>query len=230
MTAPRRMRVRHVVLDVDGTLIDFDSSMRAALDAAAALASELIATVVSPTMLREARDLLAVDPAMRGRTLREVREESFRRVLAAGDLFADAAVVDVSRAYYEARDAAIRPFPEVEAALNTLSERGFTLVAATNGNAALARHPFFARFAHVHVAELAGVSKPDPRFFAGALAASRGQAETAVSIGDRVENDYAPARAIGMSAVLVDREGRVCDPAITRIASLAESPDLLELA
>ena len=103
-------------------------------------------------------------------------------------------------------------------------------MAATNGNAALGRHPFFARFAHVHVAELAGVSKPDPRFFAGALAASGGRAETALSVGDRVENDYEPARAIGMSAVLLDRLGRVSDESINRIASLAELPALIDLA
>lgn len=229
MPVLRRFRVSHVVLDVDGTMIDFDSSMRAALEAAAALASELAGTVVSPTMLRQARDLLASDRSMRGRTLREVRDESFRQVLAAADIEADAAVAAVSRAYYATRDDAIRPFPEVEAALDVIAERGFTLVAATNGNAALARHPFFGRFAHVHVAELAGVSKPDRRFFAGALTASGGRPDAALSVGDRIENDYEPARAIGMAALLLDRAGAVSDPSIERIASLAELPDLLEL-
>jgi putative hydrolase of the HAD superfamily len=225
----RRFRVSHVVLDVDGTLIDFDSALTVALAAAADRASEFGATV-TPDVLTQTRDWIAADAAMRGRTLRELRDESFRRVLAARGAVSEAAVAAVSTAYYRARDAAIRPFPDVEAALDEIVGRGFTIVAATNGNAALGRHPFFARFAHVHVAELAGVSKPDPRFFAGALAASGGRAETALSVGDRVENDYAPARAIGMSAVLLDRLGRVSDESINRIASLAELPALIDLA
>ncbi|MEX2229067.1 MAG: HAD family hydrolase [Dehalococcoidia bacterium] len=194
MVRPRRFRVSHVVLDVDGTLIDFDSALAVALAAAADRASAFAGATVTPDLLTQTRDRIAADAAMRGRTLRELRDESFRRVLAARGAVSEAAVAAVSTAYYRARDAAIRPFPDVEAALDEIVGRGFTIVAATNGNAALGRHPFFARFAHVHVAELAGVSKPDPRFFAGALAARGGRAETALSVGDRVENDYAPAR------------------------------------
>jgi len=218
------------VLDVDGTLIDFDSALAVALAAAADRASAFAGATVTAELLVQTRDRMVADPAMRGRTLRELRDESFRRVLAARGAVSEAAVAAVSSAYYRARDAAIRPFPDVEAALDEIVGRGFTIVAATNGNAALGRHPFFARFAHVHVAELAGVSKPDPRFFAGALVASGGRAETALSVGDRVENDYEPARAIGMSAVLLDRLGRVSDESIDRIASLAELPALIDLA
>jgi putative hydrolase of the HAD superfamily len=229
MPPPPPFRVSHIVLDVSGTLIDFDTAIRAALETAALRVSELLATTVGPDALSAERERVAVDPAWRGRTPRAIRDESFRRVLAGSDAASDAAVAELAALYNRVRDASSRPFPEVASVLDTLVARGFTLVAATNGNAALSGHPFFARFAHVHVAELAGVAKPDPRFFAGALAASGGRPAAAISVGDRLDNDYLPARAAGMYAVLVDRTGSVNEPAIACITSLAELPDLVEL-
>lgn len=228
------IRVGHVILDVDGTLVDFDTALRAALEATAGALSERLGTLVTPGGLRAARERVAAEPAWRGRRLREIRDESFRRVIAqaggdgAGNV--GALVAEALGVYYEARDSALRPYPEVEAAVEALLGRGFTLVAASNGNAALERLPVFRGFAHLHFAETAGVSKPDPRFFEGALAQSGGRAGSAVSVGDRFENDYAPARALGMHAVLLDRSGSASDAALVRIRTLADLPGLLEAA
>lgn len=229
------LRVSHVVLDVDGTLVDFDASLRAALDAVAARATEIVGAAVTPDALTAAREAVRREDAIDGEppTLRAVRDEAFRRVLRAHGVSDEAPAARLSRLYYAVRDATLRPFDEVEAALDDLQARGFTLVAASNGNAALERLAIFRHFAHLHFAETVGVTKPDPRFFASALAMSGGRPEASVSVGDRLENDYHPARAIGMHAVLVDRgrrhDGGDDDAGVLRIGSLAELSPLLAL-
>jgi 8-oxo-dGTP diphosphatase/putative hydrolase of the HAD superfamily len=49
----------------------------------------------------------------------------------------------------------------------------------------------------------AGVSKPDPRIFQHALQDAKCRAEDAVMIGDRLDNDVRPAKALGMMTVRV---------------------------
>jgi HAD superfamily hydrolase (TIGR01549 family) len=53
----------------------------------------------------------------------------------------------------------------------------------------------------------AGVRKPDPAIFRLALEKAGCRAEQAVMIGDRIDNDVAPARALGMRTVHVRQGG-----------------------
>jgi len=49
--------------------------------------------------------------------------------------------------------------------------------------------------------------------------------EETVMVGDTLENDMFPAKAIGIKPILIDREGRfakLSDPEIIRITSLKE--------
>jgi FMN phosphatase YigB (HAD superfamily) len=48
-------------------------------------------------------------------------------------------------------------------------------------------------------------------------------------VGDSIEDDVEGARALGMQAVLLDREGR-CPDVVGRIESLAELPAALGLS
>ncbi|CAM0147333.1 unnamed protein product [Urochloa decumbens] len=53
---------------------------------------------------------------------------------------------------------------------------------------------------------VAGVEKPDPRIYEAALEAAGGVAPAeALHIGDSLRTDYAPARGLGMHALLLDR-------------------------
>ncbi|TKW37756.1 hypothetical protein SEVIR_1G068700v4 [Setaria viridis] len=53
-----------------------------------------------------------------------------------------------------------------------------------------------------------GVEKPDPRIYEAALEAAGGVAPAeALHIGDSLRKDYAPARSLGMHALLLDRFG-----------------------
>ena len=232
MTGPTGppFRVTHIVFDVDGTLVDFQSALRAALRAAAEAASEHLGTLVTPAALHQSRELLAVDPAWRGRKFTEVRDESIRRILAAADEHDPEVVRRITTTYYEARDANLHPYDEVEESLAVLAAEGFTLIAATNGNAELAQHAFMAHVGHHQQAEVIGISKPDPAFFARVVADTGGQPALALSVGDRIDNDVTPARAAGLHALYLDRHDATPDADGPRITSLRELLALVEFA
>jgi putative hydrolase of the HAD superfamily len=223
-------RVSHVLLDVDGTLVDFESALQHALRSTAELASEVAGTLVTPVQLGGARELVYAEPAWRGRTLREVRDESFRRVLAAAGETDGPTVERVSTVYYETRDREMLPYDETDEVLAELRARGFTLIAGTNGNATLSQYAFRQHLEIVHQAERAGVSKPDARFYRGALERAGVTVESTISVGDRVGNDIDGPRAIGMDGIFLDRFDAAPDIDVPRIRTLRELPDLLELA
>jgi HAD superfamily hydrolase (TIGR01509 family) len=76
-----------------------------------------------------------------------------------------------------------------------------------------------------------GIEKPAPAFFARIAAESGRRPEQIAYVGDRVDNDVAPALAAGMVAVHVRRGpwGHLHEPppAALKIDSLAELPELL---
>lgn len=223
-------RVSHVFFDVDGTLVDFRASLTVGLLAAAEYLSERSGGIVTPQALQEARDRVA--RSFKG-SLNAVRDQSFRQVLRERGIDDEAAVAEAARRFFDARDAALAPYPDVLDAVRLLRERGFTLVAATNGNAALMRTPVFGLLHHTFTAEEAGVSKPHPRFFELALERAGAEASRSIVVGDRLDNDVEPAVAAGMPAVLLDRFDQIDGvpvPASAVVRSLAEFPALLELA
>lgn len=61
-------------------------------------------------------------------------------------------------------------------------------------------HPFFCQ---IHASAEAGLAKPDPRFFAQALAQANCAPAEVVMVGDRLDNDIAPARAQGWRTIRV---------------------------
>ena len=229
MQRPPPYRVSHVIFDVDGTLVDWDHSYAAALSAVSDELSSRFGRPILPSALAQARELVVVEPAWRRRLLCEVREESFRRVLVAADAYTPETLEAVSATYFQARDEALSPFDDVEPVLEELSARRFTLVAATNGNAALRRLDLSRHLSHVHFAERDGVSKPASAFFTRVLERTGGTVGEAISVGDDIENDIDPPRALGMRALLIDRGNHARDAGVPRISSFAELPELLEL-
>lgn len=225
---PPPFRVSHVFFDVDGTLVDFDAALRAGLQAASEVLSEAVARLVTPAELTAVRSQVARDLRMAPGALANAREESFRHILAAHGVPDEATVARTTTAFFAARDEGLRPFDDVEETVGALLERGLTLVAATNGTAAMVQAPVFRRMHHVWTAEEARVAKPDPAFFLGAMERSGARVETTLMVGDRMDNDVAPAVALGMYGVLIDRDGRALDIDAPRIDSLRDLPGLIE--
>ena len=67
--------------------------------------------------------------------------------------------------------------------------------------AALARRGLAKRFAVIGISDELGLHKPDPEFFRWALRQSGAEPARAAMVGDRLDNDIAPAQAVGLQAL-----------------------------
>jgi FMN phosphatase YigB (HAD superfamily) len=57
------------------------------------------------------------------------------------------------------------------------------------------------------------------------------RAQATLTVGDRLDNDIAPAEMLGMAGILIDREGlEMRKPAVHRIEALTELIGVLDLA
>jgi HAD superfamily hydrolase (TIGR01509 family) len=228
--------VSHVLLDVGETLVDYGSGLRDGLAAAAACCSAIAGKVVPPEQLQATREAVSAEPAWRSAPVANVRREAARRVLEPYRADTAEHIDEVMEAYEEARDRAMTVYPDVPESLAALSALGITLVAASNGNVDLDRVGLAEHISGTYYAVDAGVTKPDLRFFTGALAQFGIEPSAAVFVGDRLDNDYLPARAAGMHAILLDRhsaagaETDVTDASVLRITSLAQLPPMVALA
>ena len=102
------------------------------------------------------------------------------------------------------------PYPDAAPVLRALKERGYRLGIIANqlpgSEARLARFGLLPYFDVVCASAEEGVSKPDPEIFLRALSRASCPPENAVMIGDRTDNDVAPAKALGMQTILI-RQG-----------------------
>jgi putative hydrolase of the HAD superfamily len=119
-----------------------------------------------------------------------------------------------------------RAYPEVPDVLARLRAAGARLAVVSNWDVSL--HDVLERTelralvdAVVISAEL-GVAKPDPAIFRAALGRLGASADGAVHVGDSLEHDVAGARAAGLEAVLVVRNGAAAPEGVRTVASLAE--------
>lgn len=219
--------VSHVILDIDGTLVDFIGALRVALQDMAAGLTELSGTAVEEAELWRAREAVAAEPEWAGRGSTAIRRESFRRILEGLGVPGDETTDRWLERYRRVRRAALAVFPDVGEGLERLRAEGLTLVAASNGDVDLRDVGIREYFTYTYYAREAGVSKPHPHFFAGVLERAGAAAAASLAVGDRLDNDYHPARAAGLHAVLIDRRARVDDPAVLRIETLTELAGLI---
>ncbi|MEI6665398.1 MAG: HAD family hydrolase [Chloroflexota bacterium] len=225
-----RYRVSHVFLDVDGTLLDINGAVAAALSAAAVRASEFAGEEITPRALEQTRRAVMAEPAFRVESPAVQFREAVTRVLSPHGVSLEEcvnAVTDLTDRTYEDTLCA---YPDVHEALQALVDMGLTLIAASNANADFDQVGLSRYLSDTHLGPLIGVSKPQPRFFELALERFSVAPSDALMVGDRLDNDVRPAQAVGMHGVLLDRTSAVHDEDIHRIAALNELPGLIERA
>jgi putative hydrolase of the HAD superfamily len=117
-------------------------------------------------------------------------------------------------------------FPDAAPALEALRGRGVRLIVVSNWDCSLpdvlARVGLAPLLDGVVVSAVVGERKPSPAIFEHALSVAGAPAESAVHVGDNVVEDVEGARAAGIEAVLVRRDGRAGPPGVRTIASLEE--------
>lgn len=98
-------------------------------------------------------------------------------------------------------------YPDAISTLSTLCERGYRLGIIANQNLGLNERLAdfgISKFFDIVVSSAeVGCSKPDRKIFEWALSLASCKAEECVMVGDRLDNDMAPAKAVGMKTVWI---------------------------
>ena len=101
--------------------------------------------------------------------------------------------------------------PDIDSLLCRLVERGLKLGIVANQPTTvvsrLERAGVADMFAYTGISGAIGLRKPDPRAFRAAAEALGVAPAECIMVGDRIDNDIAPAKALGMAAILF-RSGR----------------------
>lgn len=180
---------RHVVFDLDGTLVDSAPDIHAALD-------RLMAAEGRPPFARQEVVAMIGDGVL----------ALVQRAAAARGLPFTEGLLGRFTADYTARAAERTAlFPGIAEALDALAAAGWLLAVCTNKPAAATAALLLAlgldgRFAAVGGGDSFPVRKPDPGHLLGTLAAAGGRPERAVMVGDH-RNDVQAARGAGLPCV-----------------------------
>ncbi len=210
-----------VSFDLDGTLWDFLPMMEGAL---AQAVEELerrhpdLAGRLTVPALHQFREQAA---AQLSGTLDQVRRLSLRLAFESLGRGNDPELLDwMSETLMQARADRVLVHGDVLPELDRLGADGYVVGAITNGNFPFERLKLARRFAFVVHAEHVGAAKPAAEPFAAAVRVSGGDPRRWVHVGDDPEIDVAGARAFGMRAVWINREGRTSPSGVTADAEL----------
>jgi HAD superfamily hydrolase (TIGR01549 family) len=196
------MRYRAVLFDVGGPL-DLEFAWEIAIDGAIATACGLEGIRVAPAMIEEASE--AAVAAFAPDAYAHMVE-----TLCGGDPQTIERVHQRVRAMVGNLDV-FQLRPEIDGLLRRLREHGLKLGIVANqpqtARERLARAGIGDLLDYHGLSGLTGLRKPDPRAFLAAAEALGVLPAACIMVGDRIDNDIAPAKALGMAAVLL-RSGR----------------------
>jgi putative hydrolase of the HAD superfamily len=225
--AVRRVTVRAVLLDALGTLLELEPPaprLRTELerrfgveisetDAQRAIAAEI---AYYRAHLDEGRDAVAL-AALRRRCAEALREglPDVERIAAIDNEALTGALLSSLR---------FEPFADVRPALAAARAAGRRLVVVSNWdvslNEALDQLGLTQMLDGVVTSAAFGARKPSPAIFEYALGLAGVAAHEAVHIGDSLAEDIAGARAAGIEAVLIKRDGDPGPPGVRTITTL----------
>jgi putative hydrolase of the HAD superfamily len=247
------VKVRAILLDLDDTLIDHAGAVSTALrrwlpgldDALLAAWTDIQEPLPALddallTAWTDIQERHLADWRARRISFPEQRRRRLRDFLPLLDLPvpADPDTLDrIFDGYLREYEQAWRAFDDVDGALESLAAAGLATAVLTNGtteqqNDKLARVGLAGRVGPVFTAEDLGCAKPDAGAFLGACSrwsVSQSLSPGAVvSVGDRYDLDVVAARAAGLQAIHLDRDGTATEAEPRRIRSLTELVDRLE--
>lgn len=226
--------VAAISFDGDGTLWDFESSMRAALALAAESINEAgishAGEPVTPGWLAAVRGEVATWPELHEAGMDVIRFVAFAEALQRMSPVRPELAAPLCERYFDDRFAVLRPYPDVVDAIAALHER-FPLAVVTNGNTHPARLDLGERFAEVVLAVECGIHKPDPGIYTLAAELLGIDPSACLHVGDHPHEDVDAARRAGMRTVWLNRDGREwpaeLPPPDAELRDLSELPALV---
>jgi 2-haloalkanoic acid dehalogenase type II len=225
------MPVRCVAFDADDTLWDFTTAMTQglalAIEAAQAAGPPEAAGLAVDDLIARFDALHVVHAAQPrpGRSIADLRPESFALALAELSIDDPALVAHMADAYFEHRHGSLQLFAETVAVLDQLAEH-HVLGLVTNGNTDAERSGLPGRFDFRLAADDIGRRKPDPRLFLMAAAAAGCRPSELVYVGDHVGNDVVAPQAAGCRGVWVNRAGAPVPDGVEPDAVIADLTEL----
>jgi HAD superfamily hydrolase (TIGR01549 family) len=224
--------LRAVLFDLDDTLIDHRHAAHAAMTGVRGRFPAFRAVPIEALAAEHHRilELLHSEVALGVRAVADARVERYRRLFAfVGDEGRHApAAAELHRRLYQANRCRVDGALEVL----TLLRRSVRIAVVTNNTVAeqtekLATFGLASLVDALVTSEEIGAAKPDGRIFAAALARVDCVAADAVMVGDSWRHDVEGARAAGIAAVWLNREGAavVQDPSVAELRSLLPAED-----
>lgn len=197
-----------VSFDADGTLWDFDATMRRALDKTIGILSAQDERLVGLSVdeLVAARQQVGSAHGSDVVTMEHLRFDGFRLAFASHGIVDDDLAGDATAFYLETRFDDPIMYPDVRTTLESL-RADYRLTLITNGNSDPQRCGLPDLFTVTVFADRFGVAKPDPRIFAEMARQVDCAPERIAHVGDSLVNDVAGATDAGMYAVWLDRSG-----------------------
>ena len=119
-----------------------------------------------------------------------------------------------------------RLYDDVKPALDAIGTAGYRIGLISNFDSWLEKMLIEMEVGHVFhpsvISGLVGVEKPDPQIYRIAVERSGVEADRCVHVGDSPTTDMAPAAAVGITPIMIDRVGRYPEARYARIRGLEE--------
>ena len=216
------MRTRWITFDCYGTLIDWQAGLGAMLDP---LAGDKAPGIVRAYTAHQ----LTLEREQPHRSHKHVLKTALVRAAAGlGVMLSDSDARSITRSW-----AALRPFADVESMLAALRDKGYRLGVLTNVDDdmfEITHRAFAAPFDLFVTAERVRGYKPEPWLFRAFERMTGVAKRDWVHVASNWDHDIAPAQALGVTQVWLDREGAPAAPrqAPIRVVSAGETVRAIE--
>ena len=214
--------VKHLLLDLDDTLLDYSGGVDECWSASCATGCD-DGTIEASALVREvlaSRRWFWDDPG-RHRRERVNMLGAWTKIVA--HALESLGRPDPERAariaaeFANRRRARMQLFPDALTCLASWRGRGIRMGLVTNGDASqqrdkIARHALAPYFDVIVIEGEFGAGKPDPEVYAHALSVLGAKANATCMVGDHLDFDVAGAQALGLKGIWIDRQASGLPP------------------